>query len=155
MKTHNYRNGLTLIELMVTIVAASILILTVSLILVMAFRSWRINNAFVDLRRDSAFAFSMMTRDVRESFYDGLDDNTAGSLEVISAVPGEPTVTYRQTGNTLTREGILVIPQNVQSFDSAKNNTGDGVLLTLELANEAYNGYIITITNEVFVNTRN
>ena len=63
MKKRNRRNGLTLIELMVTIAAASILILTVGLILIMAFRSWRVNNAFAELRRDSAFAFSMMTRE--------------------------------------------------------------------------------------------
>lgn len=149
MKKQSRKNGLTLIELMVTMVAAAILILIVALILIMAYRSWRINNAFVDLRRDSAFAFSMMARDVRESYYDGLDDTTAGSLEVISAV-GKPTVTYSQTGNTLTRSGMIIIPKNVQYFDPAKQE--DGVLLTLELANVDFG---IVITNEVFVNTRN
>ena len=151
MKKRMHRNGLTLIELMVTIAAASILILTVGLILIMAFRSWRINNAYANLRRDSAVAFSMMTRDVREADYATL---TAGNPLTLPSAIGKPTVTYTQTGDTLTGDGMIVIPKNVQSFASVKNE--DGVLLTLVLEDEVYTGgYTIAITNQVFVNTRN
>ena len=156
MKKRNRRNGLTLIELMVTIAAASILILTVGLILIMAFRSWRVNNAFAELRRDSAFAFSMMTRDVHEASYVGLDDAGTGYLEADSEIVGNPTVTYTQDGDTLEYDdgsgGITLIPKNVQFFDSEKQVAGDGVLLTLELTHAEFG---ISTTNQVFVNTRN
>jgi len=153
MKKHTHKNGVTLVELMVSMVAASILILIVSLILVMAFQSWRINNAYVDLRRDSALAIYRMARDVRESTFrdktpEYLIDGT-DYLSVESAVDNSIT-TYRRTGSTLTRGAMLIIPKNVQSFRSLKIN--DGVLLTLELAN---NEFGIVITNQVFVNTRN
>ena len=143
MKKRKRRNGLTLIELMVTIAAASILMLTVGLILIMAFRSWRMNNAYVDLRRDSAYAFSMMTRDVRKADYDTLTDGTTLTL---------PSATYTRSGNTLTHNGGVLIPKNVQFFNSEKKPSGDGVLLTLELANAEFG---IAMTNQVFINTRN
>ena len=147
MKKRKQSKGLTLIELMVTIAAASILMLTVGLILIMAFRSLRINNVYADLRRDSAFAFSMMTRDVREANYDTLTDGTTLTL---------PSATYTKSGNTLTHNGDVLIPKNVQFFDSEKKPSGDGVLLTLVLSDEVYvGGYTIAITNQVFVNTRN
>ncbi|MBI9020629.1 MAG: prepilin-type N-terminal cleavage/methylation domain-containing protein [Verrucomicrobia bacterium] len=149
MKKQYYKNGYTLVELMITMVAASILILIVAMILVMAFQSWRINNAYADLRRDSALAFYMMARDVRESSYDGLDDTIDGSLEAVSAVNSNIT-TYTQNGDTLVCETGLVIPENVQAFRALKTN--DGVRLTLELTNGVFG---IVITNEVFVNTRN
>ncbi len=156
MKKRKRRNGLTLIELLVTIAAASILILTVGLILIMAFRSLRINNVYADLRRDSAFAFSMMARDVREANYDTLTDGNP--LRLGSPVLGKADVTYTWSGTQLDyHDGsgtITLLPANVSFFTSAGDD--DGVLLTLVLSDEVYvGGYTIAITNQVFVNTRN
>ena len=156
MKKQKNRNGFTLIELLVTMAASAILVLTVALILIMALRSWRINNAFVDLRSDSAFAFSMMTRDVREA-----DDGTltdGNPLILPGTFPGKPMITYTWNGVAGTLEynnetdTMLIIHEGVQFFDSQKVGTGDGVLLTLELANTELG---IALTNQVFVNTRN
>jgi len=155
MKKRKCKKGLTLIELMVTIAAASILILTVGLIMIMAFRAWRMNNAFVELRRDSAFAFSMMTRDVRESSYTNLIDGI-GQLRAIS---NNPPATYQlltitNASQVLTYNdgsGLMrIIPKNVQNFRTLKTN--DGVQITLELENDEFG---ISYINEVFVNTRN
>ncbi len=152
MRKRRNRTGLTLIELMVSIVAASILILIVGLILIMAFRSWHINNAYVDLRRNSALAFYRMARDVREADYDNLTEGNP--LILPSAVPGNPTIIYAQSGSALTYDDesgtMSLIPENVQGVNATKQN--DGVLLTLELADADFG---IAITNQVFVNTRN
>ena len=146
------RKGFTLIELMLTIVAASIVILTVALILLLAFQSWRTNNAYADLRRDSSLATYMMARDIREASYDALTDGTTLTLPS-GAVIGE-TTTYTQSGDTLTVDegsgAMTLIHEYVQNFNSTKQN--NGVLLSLELANTNFS---IVITNEVFINARN
>ncbi|HPR82285.1 MAG TPA: prepilin-type N-terminal cleavage/methylation domain-containing protein [Pontiellaceae bacterium] len=152
MKTDRQK-GVTLIELMVTIAAASILMLMVALILMMAFQSWRINNAYADLRRDAALAFVRMVKDVREADYTGL---TAGNPLTLPSAVTNKTVLYAQPtgGKTLLYSdgsgSSIIIPDNVRVFTSVKQD--DGVLLSLELANTNFN---IAITNEVFVNTRN
>ncbi|HNX52124.1 MAG TPA: prepilin-type N-terminal cleavage/methylation domain-containing protein [Pontiellaceae bacterium] len=152
MKTDRQK-GVTLIELMVTIAAASILMLMVALILMMAFQSWRINNAYADLRRDAALAFVRMVKDVREADYTGL---TAGNPLTLPSAVTNKTVLYNQPtgGKTLLYSdgsgSSIIIPDNVRVFTSVKQD--DGVLLSLELANTNFN---IAITNEVFVNTRN
>jgi prepilin-type N-terminal cleavage/methylation domain-containing protein len=148
MKQLTRRKGFTLIELMVTIAAASVLMLIVALILIMAFRSWRMNNAYVYLRRNSAFAFSMMTRDVREASYGDLK-NVAGDLEITSAVDGS-VATYSYNAGTLELNTSPIIPKNVDSFDFFPQD--DGILLSLVLADDEFG---IAITNQVFVNTRN
>lgn len=144
------KNGLTLIELMVTIAAASILILTVGLILIMAFRSWRMNNAFVELRRDSAFAFSMMVRNVREASYNNLKD-VGGDLEITSAVDGSvATYSYDEATGNLELNSSPLIYGTVDPFDFDIRD--DGVQLKLVLENDEFD---ISYINEVFVNTRN
>lgn len=152
MKTNQYKKGFTLVELMITAVASAILILTVALILMMVFQSWRINNAYADLRRDAALAVYMMAKDVREADYGSLTGGT--TLTLPSAVPGGETVSYTRNGGKLDyTDGAgtrSIITKNVGTFYSTRRN--DGVLLSLKLANDSFK---IGITNEVFVNTRN
>ncbi|MBC8206077.1 MAG: prepilin-type N-terminal cleavage/methylation domain-containing protein [Kiritimatiellales bacterium] len=158
MKKQNHKNGLTLIELMVAMVAASIIILIASLILIMAFRSWRVNNAYVNLRRDSAFAFTMMARNVRESDTDEVEW-AGGTLTIPSSVLGKPTVSYYRDGEALryNENGgtMTLIHDNVDEFSATTTGdpeADDGVLLRLVLADADFG---IAITNEMFVNTRN
>jgi Tfp pilus assembly protein PilW len=153
MKKKQYRKGLTLIELLVTIVAASIVILTVALILIMAFRSWRIDNAYVDLRRDAALAIYLISRDIRES--DVTDVTTAmnGILALKAHLPVRDAVTYTKSGNALTSTDFgTIIASGVQAFSNQYSGADDGVYVTLGLAN---NSVGVAITNRVFVNTRN
>lgn len=153
MKKFEYQKGFTLIELLLAISAASILILTVGVILFMGFRSWRMNNAFANLRRDSAFAFSIMSRDIRESTFNALDDSKAGTLETTRKGDGTP-VSFSLSGSSLVyndgENDITLIPANVQDFTAEKQN--DGVKLDLKMLNSEFG---IGITNKVFINTRN
>lgn len=149
MKTGRQQTGSTLIELMVTITAASIMMLIIALILVMAFQSWRINNAYADLRRDASFAVNQMVKDVHEADYESLITGNLLTLTNKNASYMQPagsrTLVYSDSAGT-----VIIIPKNVQAFTSAKQD--DGVLLSLKLANTNFS---IAITNEVFVNTRN
>jgi hypothetical protein len=152
MKKIQYKNGLSLIELLVAIVASSIVILTVAMILIMAFRSWRINNAYVELRRDASLAVYLISRDIRESDVDDVMTATDGELELDDHPPARNNgVTYEKVGDTLTRTGFgTIIPRGVQAFSNQYSGADDGVYVTLGLANDS-----VAITNRVFVNTRN
>jgi hypothetical protein len=155
MKKNQYKNGLSLIELLVTIVASSIVILTVAMILIMAFRSWRINGAYVDLRRDAALAVFLISLDIRESdVEEDVTTATVGELTLAAHLPARDNpVTYERDGDTLTSTDFgTIIPRGVQAFSAQYSGTNDGVYITLGLAN---NSVGVAITNRVFVNTRN
>lgn len=152
MKTYKLKSGLTLIELMVTIAVASIVVLTIVLVLTMAFRSWRINNAFVDLRRGAALATDLISRDVHESSFTNI--SWTGTQLILDQHPPvrDNVVTYTKNGDTLVSSSFgLIIPRGVRMFSAQPVTTGDGVYVTLVLTNQ----YNIAITNTLFVNTRN
>ena len=67
MKTKKKQNGFSLIEIILATLASSMVILIVATILLMAYWSWRTNNAFATLRRDSAFATHILAADIRAS----------------------------------------------------------------------------------------
>lgn len=148
MKKNQHKKGLTLVELMVAIVAASIVILTVAVILIAAFRSWRINNAYVDMRRDAALAIYLISRDIREAT---LADVATPANQLVL-----PTVTYTKTagGALISTDFGTIILRNVTRFNARTNGPGDGVYITLGVADNN-TGIGIAITNTVFVNTRN
>jgi len=151
------KKGLTLVELMIAIAAASILILTMSLILMMVFQSWRINNAYVEMRRNIALAVYLISRDVRESSITNVPPGvTVGSLQLSPHPPARNnTVTYTKAGSALTSSGFgTVIPRGVQTFTAERNDNADGVYLTIGMTNSIF-GSVIAVTNKVFINTRN
>jgi prepilin-type N-terminal cleavage/methylation domain-containing protein len=156
MKKIYNKKGVTLIELMVAMVAASILVLITALILVMALQSWRINNAYADLRRNASLAVYLMSRDVRESSITNVTITT-GQLTLSAHPPARNNaVTYTKTASgalTSTAFGTI-IPRNVQTFSAQTNSLGDGVYITIGMATNI-SGSAISITNQWFVNTRN
>lgn len=145
MKT---KSGLTMIELMIALVAASILILIVTLILFMAFNSWHFNNAMSSMRRDIAIASEMLTHDIREVSLNDIDIN-AGQLTA-------KNISYIWTGNSLLRQtpidSAVIIGKNLTGFTAQTNASADGVELYIVLENSNFG---IGITNQLFINTRN
>ncbi len=160
MKTNKKQTGSTLIELMITITAASIIMLIIAFILVMAFQSWRINNAYADLRRDVSLAVYLMARDIRESNITNVTEAAAGRLTLSAHPPARNNaVTYTKSADTLNSTALgTIIPRRLQTFIAESSSLGDGVYLTIVLTNSLsgiINPGVIAITNEVFVNTRN
>lgn len=145
------REGLTIIEALFAIAASAMLILIVSLILIMTYHIWHTNNAYADLRRDVAFASSIITREVRESSFNGLNDGS--SLSALNAASGETSV-FLQSGDSLnytsSTNAFALIPRGVTLFSTSKLD--DGVEVTIAVANPTF---AISITNQIFINTRN
>ena len=157
MKVNRHKNGFSLVELMVAVVASSIVILTAAAVLIMTFQSWRINNAYVEMRRNIALAVYLISRDVRESNTNNITI-LAGQLQFSPHLPARNhTVTYTKTGSALISSDFgTVIPGGVQTFtaQSTDSTGGDGVYLTIGMTN-SISGSVIAVTNKVFINTRN
>jgi prepilin-type N-terminal cleavage/methylation domain-containing protein len=153
MKKSKNKTGFTLIELMVTVVASAIVILTAATVLIMGFQSWRINKAYVEMRRNTALAVYLMARDIRESNITNVTI-AAGQLQLAPHPPvRNSTVTYTKTGSTLSSTDFgVIIPRGLRTFNAEVNVPGDGVYLTIGMTNSVSG---IAMTNRVFVNTRN
>lgn len=146
------KEGFTLVEMMVTIAISAIVILTVSLILVMAYREWRTDNAYVQLRRDAALAVQLMAPDVRESTTNANNILTTTNSITFATNSVRPVVhTFTQNGDKLNSSPFgLIITKGLQRFRPVETN--NGVLLHMELENTEFN---IAITNETFITVRN
>ena len=76
------KNGFTLVELMVAMVSGALLAIIVSLILFMTYRSWRTDNEYARLRRDTAFAVQLMAKEIRNSSSNGIIAAVNNSLQL-------------------------------------------------------------------------
>jgi len=156
MKALYKKKAFTLVEMMVAIAASAILILTVSAILLITYRSWNTNKAYVRLRRDAAFAVELMARDIHESLFADIDDTNPNQLILYDSknIKGY-TATYTRNGTN----NVLTCTRGGTPFTSATgvdvfslNKTNQGVQITLVLENDEFD---ISITNETFVHVRN
>ena len=157
MKKAHKKTAFTLVELMMTIAIGAILILTVAAVLIMIYRSWNTNNAYVRLRRDAAYAIEFMTRDIHESKSADFDTDTPKQLIVYDPdnIKGY-TVTYTLNGTN----GVLSCDQDpgpdftvatrVDQFIPVETN--NGVQITLVMENTDFD---IVITNKTFIRVRN
>jgi len=162
MKPFGDKRGFTLVELMVAGVAASILALAMSLVLVMVFRALRTNNDYARLRRDMALAVDWMARDLREASYrisprEGLSF-AENRLTVSNNTVRADITEYRRdaAAGSLVRfvngaaQGPVVM-EGLQRFH-VEANALDGVVLHLEMANR---GGDVRVACRTFIHARN
>ena len=158
MKICGKRNGFTLVELMVAMVSAALLAIIVSLILFITYRSWRTNNEYARLRRDTAFAVQLMAKEIRNSSSNGIIAavNNSLQLQTNAAHPAYTTTFTRNAASsnlTYSRNGIVqgpLITKGLRVFNPLKQT--NGILLQLVLVNTAGD---ISITNQTFISMRN
>lgn len=166
MRTYHNKQGFSLLELMVAMVAAAILVVVVTVVFTMPYRVMRTNNEYADLRRDMAYAVRMMSNDIRKSspIYDEVSISTGEDiLELPPNALRPDTVKYERNA----ADGVLthyinnnaqgsVILNGLRRFHSetATNSEGvvSGVILRLELENDDGD---IAMEHETFIHTRN
>ncbi len=155
MKKAHKKTAFTIVELMMTVAIGAILILTVAAVLIITYRSWNTNNAYVRLRRDAAFAINIMARDIRDSTSNDIDALAGLSIEDEKNIKGY-SVDYTLSGTTLNcdrRDGSndsFPLASDTISFDP--NKTPDGVEITLVMEDPDID---LIITNETFIRIRN
>lgn len=150
------RNGFTLVELMIAMISGAVLAGIVSLILYMTHLSWRTDNEYARLRRDTAFAMQLMAKEIRSSSFSGITTNS--TRLTLSANAFRPNVTrFERSADTLTYyiNGISqgqLITKGLSFFEPKLNQTNQSVLVKLVLANTDGS---IAITNQTFIYPRN
>lgn len=158
MKICVKKNGFTLVELMIAIVSGAVLAIIVSLILFMTYRSWRTDNEYARLRRDTAFAVQLMAKEIRNSSSNGIIAavNNSLQLQTNAAHPSYTTTFTRNDASsnlTYSKNGIVqgqLITKGLRVFNPQPTN--NGVLLQLEMVNTDGD---ISITNQTFISMRN
>jgi Tfp pilus assembly protein FimT len=149
--------GFTLVEMMVTLASATILALTVALILFMGWLSWRATSEQVQLQSDAALAVRMMAHQIRMSETNDVSVISGTSLTCGTNGVRDYVITFTKTGDQLRRDidgndqGLVITKGLTQFTPQPQTN---GVLLQMVLART--NHYIpVAITNRTFINTRN
>ena len=158
MKTDQKKQGFTLVELMVGMIAGSILLLIVGLLLLMPIRTMRINKEYAQVRRDIAIAVRIMTKDIRTRSFSDVDVSQSNVL-LLNLNPGPPVrqkIEYKFESGALNRyindanQGA-VIEEGLTQFTSSVN-AWEGVVLEFEMVSDGGNA---SIAHKTFIHTRN
>lgn len=132
MSVRKKTDGFSIVELMVAMLATSILALAVGSMLVFGWISWKRNNDSVNMQRDASLAFSMMAKEIRMS---NISDVTVGSSLECSNDHG--TIGFVRNGGHLDMlvDGVFrmrLVRDRVAFFNTAKT-TGGLVSITLNV----------------------
>ncbi len=155
------RNGFSLIELLAGLVSAAMVLMLISLLMFMPYRTLRMNRSLEQMRRDAVIAMQMMSRDIRSSSQNGINASQ-DSLQIGSTAMHPIAVEYRRdagTGTLIYDDGAqseTLIRSGVQRFNPAVTNdlvSGiSGVVLELWLTEPDSE---ITLYEKMFIHTRN
>jgi hypothetical protein len=131
--------GLTIVELMVGMVAASVLALTVGAIMYYSYRGWASVQSVGNMERDGALAMQAVAKEVRG----------AASSNVVAVASR-----FAKVGDVLryTRAGVSMdlVRQGVQSFTNIVSASSNQVTVVLNLR-EPTAGVTMSMTNVVMV----
>ncbi|VGO17545.1 hypothetical protein PDESU_06142 [Pontiella desulfatans] len=114
MRAHCKRSGFSLVEMMVAILASSILALTVGSILYFSWMAWMQHNDSVSMQRDVSLTMKLIADEVRETPIE--DISVGGSLQGAHGA-------FVVSGNDLVYKGITVIDGWLTGFESTKTTT--------------------------------
>ena len=140
MNTHRSKSGFTLVELMVTAVAFSILALATGSMLVFGWQGWTRINASVDMQRDASLAMHVMAREVRKCSRTNNMVNVTSGNDVLGCVrPDGTAIDFTVSGGNLDMAvdgtfSMHLIRRRAVSLTTTKDTANRSVQLTLNLA---------------------
>jgi Tfp pilus assembly protein PilW len=148
MKTKKAKQGFTIMELILSVVAFAIMIMAVGLMLIYGWLGWRKSTQSVNMQRDAVLAMQQIAREIRISNVTEITDDNSG----IYFTPSLPAAVRTNSVNILASD-IPVFPGvNIEpnSFDVSYMTNAVTVRFTLFTDGDYdRNDYQIT------VNTRN
>lgn len=110
-----------MVELMAAVLAFSVLMIAMSSMLILGWRSWFGNNERVAMQRDATLAMMMISKDIRNSTYDSITDGVGISFD-------DSGLSYDESGSRLVRsDGRTAIEANLRpnSFVTQKQQGTD------------------------------
>ncbi len=99
--------GFTVVEMLVSMLAFSILVLSIGLMLVYSWRGWRYSNESITMQRDASLAFKVITREIRGSSITNMTfsaDQIGFTAAGVRASTGAESI-YRTEGGDLVHQG--------------------------------------------------
>lgn len=131
MKTSR-QSGFTLVELMVGLIAASILAVTAGLMLAQAYQGWIRAMAVADMERDAAVA--LHTLDVAVRGASNAVPNASGSTLTVD-IPPYPSRVFSSSGTSprgsLSYNGMTLVNGRLVTFTNSVANGGITITMTL------------------------
>lgn len=132
------RTGFSLIELLVASVAAGILALTASTLLVLAWKSWATLREGIEMQRDAAVAFTTIKHQLRGAT-PGDVTATNGLVQIHTA---DADLSFYQQGSDLIFDPDIAVASNertviegrVNAFAPISNSWAGRTTLTIELS---------------------
>jgi type II secretory pathway pseudopilin PulG len=105
MKTKKTKQGFTIVELLLAMVAFAIMILAVGLMLIYGWLGWRKSTQSVNMQRDAVLAMQQIAREIRVSNVTEITDDSAGIYFTPSSTP-----TVRTNSVNILASDIPVFP---------------------------------------------
>lgn len=124
MKDRRKKAGFTLVELLVSVLAAGIMSLTIGAVLYGSWRSWADGKDAVQMQRDSTIVFRAIAQEVRSSSIDAV---TAGASLTC------PGGTFSRSGSALMFNDVRLADDYVTDFSSTINTNTESVTVTLRM----------------------
>lgn len=162
------KNGFTMVEMMVAMLATAILSLIIGLLLMIPFRTMSGNWEYMRIRRDMANAVKMMAKDIRITAWSDIADSADSYVvdgylkldwNINSPVVRKNNVEYQKSGDTLVRmtggTSETIISEGLMVFKPKATNEVNGVqgiVITMQMLGSK-TGSIID--EELFIATRN
>jgi type II secretory pathway pseudopilin PulG len=136
------KNGFTVIELIVGMIAASMLAVIMSVVLFYGYTAWNRNSSFLELQRDATLAMQTLSKSLRQATATGVDLTQPGQIVVSNLNTTTLTSFYQQGGNLICNPAVnnggvpfslvrgWVIPSGFTC-----SNIAQGVTMRLKLKN--------------------
>ena len=145
MRSTAYYNsrGVTLLEILITIIVSIILVGAIFLSFVIGLKKWEEENITSILTRDALFALDKMTREIRQAVniqeakerkiaidvdINPLDEHTQPERVIYSLDSSDETILYRKISSSNPLEGKRVLCRNVKSFHLFYRDDNNNVL---------------------------
>lgn len=140
MKLTKKRNdGFTVFELMVSIIAFSIMVAAVGSILVATWQGWANNRRSILMQRDATITMHLIAREIRRTpLLTGGFSITVG--DPLTCVNTNGTYIFTRSGGDLQMSAngtIITLAENCTGFDSSITNGGVRVDLDLDIGSDS------------------
>jgi prepilin-type N-terminal cleavage/methylation domain-containing protein len=140
----NRKSGFTLVEMMVAMLAASVLAITFSAMLIATYRSWENNRDFVKMQNDASLAIALIGREIRKSNIEDItingvkfSEDPAASGDRLdfsaSTVRSNAAAIYRNGDRLISSPDDFIVVENWLNGFEVRYSDGPGVDVAFQL----------------------
>lgn len=139
------QRGLTLVELLATLVLISIVLVMVSSIHLMGLKQYSVQSQDVKNQNHVRLAMAMVTKDVR----------SAGAVSVannqLTLTTGSQTTVYALGQSALNKNGMALV-QGISQFNVSSGSSSNQVIITIASTPNSQ-GKSVTLTTSLYIRT--